>query len=99
MTAMGHLKIGNGKWQGRRDLNPRQPQSECGALPTELHPDVFVRLSPSSKCRLLAIAVWTEKSEVHQTVVIVNTVDVIKNQNQGLAIPLRNLPTNLTLVR
>ena len=26
------------KWGGRWDLNPRQPESQSGALPTELHP-------------------------------------------------------------
>ena len=27
-----------GKWGGRWDLNPRQPESQSGALPTELRP-------------------------------------------------------------
>ncbi len=26
------------KWGGRWDLNPRQPESQSGALPTELRP-------------------------------------------------------------
>ena len=25
-------------WVGRRDLNPHEPQSQCGALPVELRP-------------------------------------------------------------
>ena len=29
------------KWGGRWDLNPRQPESQSGALPTELRPPYF----------------------------------------------------------
>ena len=28
----------SGKWGDRRGLNPRQPESQSGALPTELRP-------------------------------------------------------------
>src|ERR1022692_186810 len=37
------------KWGGRRDLNPRQPEPQSGALPTELRPphgDVFQYSTP-----------------------------------------------------
>ncbi len=36
------------KWGGRWDLNPRQPESQSGALPTELRPpcrDIYSGIS------------------------------------------------------
>ena len=41
------------KWGGRWDSNPRQPEPQSGALPTELHPPYLVRpkgLEPLAHC-------------------------------------------------
>ena len=41
------------KWGGRWDSNPRQPEPQSGALPTELHPPYLVRpkgLEPLTHC-------------------------------------------------
>ena len=32
------IKCNFNKWGGRRGLNPRPPESQSGALPTELRP-------------------------------------------------------------
>ena len=45
-------------WSEWRDLNPRLPSPEPGALPTALHPEK----NSSSKCRAAAVS-WLEKKD------------------------------------
>ena len=35
------IKCNFNKWGGRRGLNPRPPESQSGALPTELRPPLI----------------------------------------------------------
>ena len=55
LTIQGHVIMAkiislNKKWGGRWDLNPRQPESQSGALPTELRPP-FELILPSKNFR------------------------------------------------
>jgi hypothetical protein len=43
------------KWGGRWDLNPRQPESQSGALPTELRPPLRCCKSIHENCTMMLV--------------------------------------------